>query len=177
MGLKEGASAHDIRMRYHELLKQYHPDYVPQGESGDMEMLHKIEQAYQLITKAPTVDKRYRNLISDSQHIYYRFLPQFMARNIDEMPRYWTWMRWKLSAVWFWPFLAFVLYIIGMIASRFPYFAFCICLTFLIDCLLHLPLTPIVGGCMALKALFSGDTYDLAWFHSPKGFLTRGLTW
>eukprot|EP00331_Platyophrya_macrostoma_P017705 CAMPEP_0176467046 /NCGR_PEP_ID=MMETSP0127-20121128/38241_1 /TAXON_ID=938130 /ORGANISM="Platyophrya macrostoma, Strain WH" /LENGTH=180 /DNA_ID=CAMNT_0017860303 /DNA_START=16 /DNA_END=555 /DNA_ORIENTATION=+ len=89
LGLKPGATAHDIRLRYHELLKTCHPDIDPKG--GNIGVLNQINKAYELISQSPTLDKRYRGLVTDTQYFYYKFLPEWMAKNVDEMPRYWSW--------------------------------------------------------------------------------------
>lgn len=177
LGLKPGASPHDLRLRYHELLTKYHPDFVPKGEAGDVETLQKVEQAYQLITKSPTLDKRYQSLVSDTQRAYYRFLPMWMAKNVDEMPRYWSWLRWKLSGIWFWGLLGMFTYVYGKMAARYPFWAICVGLAFLCDMAFHIMLTPAIVTILLMKSLFGGNTYNLTWLQSPKGFLIRGLTY
>ena len=82
LGLKPGASPNDIRLRYHDLLREVHPDYVKEG-NGDINRLNDVNKAYEIITKSPSIDKRYRHMVSDTQHLYYKFLPEWMARNID----------------------------------------------------------------------------------------------
>jgi hypothetical protein len=177
LGLKEGASAHDIRLRYHELLKEHHPDYVEAGKTPDMDKLHEIEQAYQHITKAPTIDRRYRNLVSNSQYVYYKFLPQWMARNVDEMPRYWSWLKWRIGGVAWWFTMMGMAYVMGYIATKYPKYVFAASTAFLFDCLFHTNACPPICIMVGVMAIFSGDTYDMAWFSSPKGFLTKPLTY
>jgi hypothetical protein len=176
LGLKPGCSAHDVRLRYHELLKQYHPDHVESG-NGDVLKVNEIDRAFQLITKAPNVDKRYRNLVSDTQHFYYNFLPEWMSKNVDEMPRWWTWLRWKLPA-WYFVFSAgLLMFCIGRVAPTYPFFTLIVFICFGTDILLHTMMTPPALLLLLMKTALNQGSYDLAWFHSPKQFLRRELSY
>ena len=51
MGLTAGASAEDIKTRYKELVKKYHPD-ANGGDRGSEERFTSVVQAYQLLKQA-----------------------------------------------------------------------------------------------------------------------------
>jgi len=174
LGLKPGATPHDLRVRYHELLDKYHPDYAKEG-TGDIAKFAEVDRAYQLIVKSPTLDKRYKGLVSDSQYFYYKFLPQWMAKNVDEAPRWWSWMRWRVPSTYmiFLGILGF--YAIGRVTAKYPLIGTVMCVSLVLDWLLHTMIAPVAFMMLLLKAFISGQTYDLAWFHSPKGFLRRWL--
>lgn len=175
LGLKPGASGHDLRVRYHELLEQFHPDYVKDGGSGDVQKWAEVDRAYQLVTKAPSHDKRFRNLISDSQLFYYKYLPLWMSRNIDEMPRWWSWARWKLPTFWFVLASLGIIYMIGKIYAYYPRMGIAAMTSFMCDILFHTGSFPLMCGVMMTTLLFSGGNPDMAWLTSPKGFLRRPL--
>lgn len=175
LGLKPGASNHDLRVRYHELLEQYHPEYVKDGGGGDVQKWAEVDRAYQLVTKAPAHDKRYRNLMTDAQHFYYRYLPMWMARNIDEMPRWWSWMRWKLPTFWFVASCFGVMYIMGKVYAYYPNVGVAGTVCFITDILFHTSTFPVMVAVMFVMLLFSSGNVDMAWLTSPKGFLRRPL--
>ncbi len=173
LGLKPGASQHDIRVRYHDLTKQYHPEYNADG--GDLTKFNEVDKAYQLITRSPTLDKRYRNLVSDTQYVYYKYLPQWISKNLDEMPRYWSWARWRLPPRSFWGFLAVFCFCLGRFAPYYPKLTLLVLVAFAFDCVLHTMSAPIVFVLLFYKAIVANPGYTLAWFHSPKGMLRRAL--
>jgi hypothetical protein len=177
LGLKPGASNHDLRVRYHELLERYHPEYVRDGSGGDVQKWAEVDRAYQLVTKAPSHDKRYRNLLTNSQHFYYRFLPMWMARNIDEMPRWWSWMRFKLPSFWFFTACLGAIYVVGKVYAYHPGLGTASMLCFVMDVLIHTTAFPVSIGIILATLLFSGGNKDLAWITSPKGLLRRFLTY
>ena len=51
MGLAAGASAEEIKTRYKELVKKYHPD-ANGGDRGSEERFTSVVQAYQLLKQA-----------------------------------------------------------------------------------------------------------------------------
>jgi hypothetical protein len=175
LGLKPGATPHDLRVRYHELMEQYHPDYVKDGGKGDIQKFAEVDRAYQLIIKSPTLDKRYKNLVSDTQYFYYRFLPQWMAKNVDEAPRWWSWLRWRVPSVYVVFMCVVGAYAIARVSAKYPMIGMVMGVSLVMDWLLHTMMAPIAFMCLLLKAFVSGQTYNLSWFHSPKGFLRRWL--
>lgn len=177
LGLKPGASNHDLRVRYHELLERYHPEYVRDGSGGNVQQWAEVDRAYQLVTRAPSHDKRYRNLITDSQNFYYQFLPMWMSRNIDEMPRWWSWMKWKLPTFWFVAAALGSLYVVGKVYAYYPKMGLSAMIAFIADVLFHTTAFPVAIGVMFVTLLFSGGEGDMAWLTSPKAFLRRSLTY
>lgn len=181
MGLKEGASHHDVRMQYQELLNQYHPDYVPKGTLGDVDKLREVEEAYNYIITSPTIDKKYRNLVSKEQAVYYKVLPAWMARNLDEMPRYYSWLRYKCANEWHIMFMTVVVFLcLVRFAKSQPEFFFYITAAFIIDSLFHTMILTYVVLLLVIKAVGTGNTiddYNSSWLQSPKGFLTRGISY
>ena len=176
LGLKPGASPHDLRVRYHELLELYHPDYVKAGAEPDVQKWADVDRAYQLTTKAPTLDRRYRNLISDTQAVYYRFLPEWMAKNLDEMPRWWSWIRWRVPKATFVMLVLFALYFTGRIWANHPRMGKLLLMALVSDVLFHTSIFPIMFTVLCATLLFAGnDTMDMAWLTSPKEFLRRPL--
>lgn len=48
LGLRPGATQEQIKVRYRELARQWHPDRVdPQGRAGAEKMMQKINRAYE----------------------------------------------------------------------------------------------------------------------------------
>ncbi|KAG5508177.1 hypothetical protein JKF63_05432 [Porcisia hertigi] len=174
LGLKPGASAQTIRLRYHELMKQVHPDMAADG-TGDIPRLNQINKAYELITKSPTLDRRYRNLVSDTQYFYYKFLPEWMARNVDEMPRYWSWAKWRIPSGFHIVLLLCGFYALGRFYAAFPLLTTIFFLTVALDVLLHTMLAPAALCMLFLYSIMAYRSYDMAWLTSPKGFLRREL--
>ena len=179
MGLKEGASHHDVRMRYNELIKEYHPDYVPKGKLGDVEKLREVEQAYTYIIASPSIDKRYRNLVSGGQRKYYSFLPGWMARNVDEMPRYYSWVKHKVAQS---SHLIFFVVLAAGVTIKLcrlnPEFFFIIAVAFIVDTLFHTMLVLWTLFLLFNKSVFTNNSiehYNTAWLQSPKKMLGRGL--
>lgn len=174
LGLKPGVTSHDIRLRYHDLLKSCHPDMAPEGQS-DLGKLNQINKAYEIITKSPTLDKRYRNLITDTQYFYYKFLPEWMAKNVDEMPRYWSWIKWRSPG----PLVVIIwlsgAYVVGRMYAAFPFFTTVAVLSICVDILLHTMIAPATFSMLFMNAMLTSQTYDMAWLTSPKGFLRREL--
>lgn len=173
LGLKPGATQHDIRMRYHEMIKTCHPDLDPNG--GNIGMLNQINKAYELISKSPTLDKRYRGLVSDTQYFYYKFLPEWMAKNVDEMPRYWSWVKWRTPSV----FVIFLwlagAWVVGRFYAAFPFFTSCAMVSIVIDVLFHTMIAPAVFSMLFMNAVMTSQSYSLSWLTSPKSFLKREL--
>lgn len=174
LGLKAGATNQTIRLRYHELMKEVHPDLAADGV-GDIPRLNQINKAYELITKSPTLDKRYRNLVSDTQYFYYRFLPEWMARNVDEMPRYWSWVKWRTPTGFQVFLLCCAFYVFGRFLKEFPRLTLLFVGSMLADILLHTMLAPAVLSMLFLYSIMAYRSYDMAWLTSPKGFLRREL--
>lgn len=174
LGLKPGVTPHDIRLRYHDLLKSCHPDMAPEGQS-DLGKLNQINKAYEIITKSPTLDKRYRNLVTDTQYFYYKFLPEWMAKNVDEMPRYWSWMKWRSPG----PVVVIIwltgAYTVGRMYYAYPFFTIVAVLSIGVDILLHTMIAPATFSMLFMNALLTSQTYNMAWLTSPKGFLRREL--
>lgn len=173
LGLKPGVTAHDVRLRYHELLKTCHPDLDASG--GDIGKLNQINKAYEIITKSPTLDKRYRNLVSDTQYVYYKFLPEWMAKNVDEMPRYWSWVKWRTPTAFLVVLWCCGFFILGRFYVAFPFFTTVFAASIVIDILLHTMIAPATFSMLFLNAMLTSQSYDMAWLTSPKGFLTREL--
>ena len=175
LGLKPGASAHDIRLRYHELLQECHPEYVKGGKEADIIKLNQINKAYEIITKSPTLDKRYRNLVSDTQRMYYKLLPEWIAKNVDEQPRYISWIRWRVPSPLQIVFLMIGLYATGRFYKEFPVFTivFFSCVTF--DYLFHTMSAPFALSMLFLSAVVSNQTYTMSWLVSPRSMLQGGL--
>lgn len=174
LGLKAGASTQTIRLRYHELMKEVHPDMAADGV-GDIPRLNQINKAYELITKSPTLDRRYRNLVSDTQYFYYRFLPEWMARNVDEMPRYWSWMKWRTPSGFHIFLMCVGFYALGRFYAAFPLLTSVFLVSVGIDVLLHTMLAPAALCMLFLYSIMAYRSYDMAWLTSPKGFLRREL--
>ncbi|KAG5503785.1 hypothetical protein JIQ42_07302 [Leishmania sp. Namibia] len=174
LGLKPGASSQTIRLRYHELMKQVHPDMAADG-AGDIPRLNQINKAYELITKSPTLDRRYRNLVSDTQYFYYRFLPEWMARNVDEMPRYWSWVKWRTPSGFHVFLLLCGFYVLGRFYAAFPLLTSVFFISVALDVLLHTMLAPAALCMLFLYSIMAYRSYDMAWLTSPKGFLRREL--
>ncbi|AAZ12727.1 chaperone protein DNAj, putative [Trypanosoma equiperdum] len=176
LGLKPGASTHMVRLRYHELMREVHPDLEP-NRVGDISRLNQINKAYEIITKSPTIDRRYRNLVSDTQYFYYKFLPEWMARNVDEMPRYWSWVRWRTPGA----FQVFLLccgcYMVGRFYAAFPVLTTAFLLSLSFDILFHTMTAPATCSMLFLYAIMSSQSYDMAWLTSPKSFLKRELSY
>jgi len=173
LGLKPGATAHDIRLRYHELLKTCHPDIDPKG--GNIGVLNQINKAYELISQSPTLDKRYRGLVTDTQYFYYKFLPEWMAKNVDEMPRYWSWVKWRTPSVFVVFLWLFGAWIVGRFYAAFPFFTSVACVSILVDVLLHTMIAPAVFSMLFMNAIMTSQSYSLSWLTSPKSFLSREL--
>lgn len=174
LGLKPGASTQTIRLRYHELMKEVHPDMATDGV-GDIPRLNQINKAYELITKSPTLDRRYRNLVSDTQFFYYKFLPEWMARNVDEMPRYWSWVKWRTPGGFHVFLLLVSFYVLGRFYAAFPMLTSVFLVTVVLDILLHTMLAPASLCMLFLYSIMAYRSYDMAWLTSPKGFLRREL--
>lgn len=174
LGLKPGASSQTIRLRYHELMKQVHPDMAGDGV-GDIARFNQVNKAYELITKSPTLDKRYRNLVSDTQYFYYRFLPEWMARNVDEMPRYWSWTKWRTPGAFQVFLLCFAFYALGRFFTAFPKLTTVFVVSVAVDVLLHTMIAPATLSMLFLYSIMAYRSYDMAWLTSPKGFLRREL--
>lgn len=174
LGVKPGASNQTIRLRYHELMRQVHPDLDPNGV-GDIPRLNQINKAYEIITQSPTLDRRYRNLVSDTQYFYYRFLPEWMARNVDEMPRYWSWVKWRTPGA----FQVFLwccgCYMIGRFYVAFPMLTSVFLASLVVDILFHTMTAPATCSMLFLYAIMSAQSFDMAWLTSPKTFLRREL--
>lgn len=175
LGLKAGASAHDLRVRYHELLEQFHPDYVKDGEEGDVQKWADIDRAYQLVTKAPTLDRKYRRLVTDAEQWYYAYFPEWLSRNIDEMPRWWTWVRWRFGRPGFWIFALSAAFIIGKLHARRPKLASLCFVAVILDIMFHTAIFPVMFGVVCVGTFFTGSEYNLAWLTSPRQFLRRPL--
>ncbi|KAG8346962.1 DnaJ domain [Trypanosoma vivax] len=174
LGLKPGVSTQTLRMRYHELMKEVHPDLEPNGV-GDIPRMNQINKAYEIITKSPTLDHRYRNLISDTQYFYYRFLPEWMARNVDEMPRYWSWIRWRLPSGFQLLILCCSCYMVGRFYRAFPILTSVFLLSVSIDVLFHTMIAPATCSMLFLYSILSSQSYNMAWLTSPRSFLSREL--
>lgn len=175
LGLKAGASNQTIRLRYHELMKEVHPDMATNGTGGDIPRLNQINKAYELITKSPTLDKRYRNLVSDTQHFYYRFLPEWMARNVDEMPRYWSWTKWRTPTGFQIFLVCFAFYACGRLFAAFPKLTTVFVASVAFDILFHTMIAPATLSFLFLYSIMAYRSYDMAWLTSPRGFLRREL--
>ncbi|KNH08353.1 chaperone protein DNAj [Perkinsela sp. CCAP 1560/4] len=174
LGVQKGVPLNVLREKYHSLAQTYHPNFVKEGK-GDMAKMKEIDDAYLWVTKAPTVDKRYRNLVGDSSKFYYSLLPKWMAKNLDEMPRYWTWLRWKMPAAAFFAGIMTVFYIMGRLWPTHRWLVYTVALAFTIDCLLHVSLTPIIILAIFFRLMGEQEHYSLAWLQSPKNFWRRGL--
>ncbi|KEG08343.1 putative chaperone protein DNAj [Trypanosoma grayi] len=174
LGVKPGASNQTVRLRYHELMRQVHPDLEPNGV-GDIPRLNQINKAYEIITKSPTLDRRYRNLVSDTQYFYYKVLPEWMARNVDEMPRYWSWVKWRTPGA----FQVFLwccgFYMVGRFYAAFPLLTTVFVVSVLFDILFHTMTAPATCSMLFLYSIMSSQSYDMAWLTSPKSFLRREL--
>ena len=176
LGLKKGASMHDMRIQYHLLTLKYHPDHAKDPKEADMVKFNEIDRAYQIITKAPTLDKRYRAHVTETQFFYYKFLPEWMARNVDEMPRWWSWLKWRSPRPWIFAcMIGFLFYWYAMFARWYPYVAGMISVAFLSDVLLHTQFTPLAFTLVLMKWLMMRGSDDMAFLTSPKGFLRRDL--
>ncbi|ORC87804.1 putative chaperone protein DNAj [Trypanosoma theileri] len=174
LGVKPGASTQTIRLRYHELMREVHPDLEPSG-TGDIPRLNQINKAYEIITKSPTLDKRYRNLVTDTQYFYYKFLPEWMARNVDEMPRYWSWVKWRTPGAFHIFLCCCVCYMVGRFYAAFPLLTTAFVLSVVFDILFHTMTAPATCSMLFLYSIMSAQSYDMAWLTSPKTFLRREL--
>jgi hypothetical protein len=174
LGLQRGASAHDIRVRYHDLMKQYHPHFAD-PESADVDKWTEVDRAHGLITQAPKVDTRFSNHMTDGQRAYYAFLPEWMARNVDDKPRYWSWFRHRVPPLPFWCMVGFGFFIAGRLASMYPAAVPLFGITAFLDLLFGTTTMPIMVLYIMAKAFAADRTYTLAWLMSPKGFMQRDL--
>ncbi|EPY20758.1 chaperone protein DNAJ [Strigomonas culicis] len=174
LGLQPGASTQTIRTRYHELMREVHPDLATDG-TGDIPRLNQINKAYELITKSPTLDRQYRKLVSDKQYVYYKLLPEWMARNVDEMPRYYSWMRWRTPSGFQIFLLAVGCYALGRFYVAMPKLTTVFISSVVIDILFHTMIAPASLSMLFLYSIMSYHSYDMAWLTSPKGFLRREL--
>lgn len=178
LGVKKGASLHDIRLQYHNLSQLYHPDMAKDPATADIIKWNEVDRAYQIITKSSTLDKRFRKHVSGVQLTYYKYLPEWMSRNVDEMPRWWTWMKWRTDGGWaLWGVCSFCLYVWGCFAIWYPYVAFIVSLAIVTDVLFHTTLAPIAFTITILKWLMMRNAEDMSFMTSPKGFLRRSLTY
>eukprot|EP00758_Cryptobia_borreli_P002508 Tbor_TRINITY_DN3080_c0_g1::TRINITY_DN3080_c0_g1_i2::g.17408::m.17408 len=177
LGLSPGASPHLVRLKYHDLLQECHPEYVKHGKSPDIIRLNQINKAYEIITRSPTLDKKYRNLISDSQKIYYRILPEWMAKNVDEMPRYVSWVRWRAPTPLQVFLLLFGCYATGRLYVDFPVFTTVFLSCLIMDFLFHTMSAPFALSLLFLNALLTRKTYSMAWLLSPRELLQGPLSY
>lgn len=175
LGLKPGASPHDIRLRYHELLQECHPEYVKNGTQPNVIRLNQVNKAYEIVTKSPTLDKRYRNLVSDTQRLYYRILPEWIAKNIDEQPRYLSWIRWRVPSLLQIFFLLFGMYAMGRFYVHFPVLTVVFFLCVSMDFLLHTMSAPFALSMLFLSTVVSNQTYTMSWLVSPRSMLQGEL--
>ncbi|KAF8290121.1 putative chaperone protein DnaJ [Trypanosoma cruzi] len=174
LGVKPGVPSQTLRLRYHELMREVHPELDPKGV-GNIPRLNQINKAYEIITKSPTLDRRYRNLVSDTQYFYYKFLPEWMARNVDEMPRYWSWVKWRTPGA----FQVFLwccgCYMIGRFYAAFPLLTTVFLMSVAFDILFHTMTAPATCSMLFLYAIMTSQSHDMAWLTSPKSFLRREL--
>ena len=178
LGLKPGASTNDIRLRYHELMREFHPSLAKTANGGDPIRLAQINKAYDLITKSPTLDRRFRNLVSESQYHYYKVLPDWMARNVDEMPRYWSWFKWRLKgSAQTAMILGTLCFFIGTCFKNWPVLTTVLFVSFGLDILLHTTAAPGVLGMLFIKMCATTRAHDLSWVMSMKATLQRDLTY
>jgi hypothetical protein len=176
LGLKPGASTNDIRLRYHDLMRLHHPTLSKTG--GDPIKLAQINKAYDLVTKSPSLDRRFRNLVSDSQFNYYKVLPEWMARNVDEMPRYWSWYKWQIKSSYMTIILLSTLcFICGKFFREYPVLTTVMFIAFALDILLHTTMAPGVMVVLMMKAFATPASYDLSWLQSMKHNLQRDLSY
>lgn len=173
LGLKPGVTQHDVRMRYHELLKSCHPDLDANG--GNIGRLNQINKAYEIITKSPTLDKRYRNLVTDTQYFYYKFLPEWMAKNVDEMPRYYSWVKWRTPTTFVVVLWLSGAYVVGRMYVAYPFFTTVFLAACLFDVLFHTMIAPATLAMLFFNAVMTAQSHSMAWLMSPKGFLRRDL--
>lgn len=174
LGLAPGVSAQVIRSRYHELMRSVHP-HLCEDKVGDVDKMNAINKAYELITSSPTLDKRYRNLVSDTQYVYYRFLPDWVARNVDEMPRYWSWLRWRVPGGFQVFLLLCACYALGRFYAAMPMLTTVFLISVCVDILLHTMTAPATLSMLFLYSVLCYRSYDMAWLTSPKTFLRREL--
>lgn len=174
LGLRPGTAPHELRDRYHVLMQQYHPEMASDG-TGDMDRMEEIDKAYCLIAQAPTNDARYRNLVTDTQFMYYKFLPRWMSKNIDDMPRYWSWARWRFDFSYFLAGCGLLSLILGKVSLSHPRWVTGAAVAFCIDVVLHTAFFPMVMVGLFFRILGERQPYSLAWFQSPKMFLRRSL--
>eukprot|EP00759_Apiculatamorpha_spiralis_P049809 PhF_6_TR44476/c0_g1_i1/m.68477 len=174
LGIRSGAPAHELRDRYHTLMQQYHPEMASDG-IGDIEKMQEIDKAYILVTQAPTQDKRYRNLISDTQRMYYNVLPEWIAKNLDDMPRYWAWARWRLNFTYFALACSLVCLVMGKMYKSHPNWIHTAVFCFIVDCMFHTMFFPMIMFGIFFRAFGDTQQYSMAWLNSPKNFLRRQL--
>lgn len=177
LGLKPGASMHDVRQRYHDLLKECHPNLVEAGVEPNLPRVNAINKAYETITKAPTLDKRYRGLVTDTQFFYYKYLPEWMARNVDEMPRYYSWLRWRAGDFTFIYLVLASCFFVGRYYKDYPRQVTMIFFAFFADILFHTFLLPAAMMWLAFETIYSGPERTMAWLTSPRSFLQRELAY
>ena len=175
LGLQPHCSAHAVRLRYHELLQECHPDYCKAGGEGDITRLNEVNKAYEIITKSPTLDRRYRNLVNDKQRLYYKFLPEWMAKNVDDMPRYVSYARWKYAPSAQMVILASACFMLGKLYMTFPFFTLLFFAAVMVDVLFHTMFAPSAGAILAIMAVINRQSYSMSWLQSPKNFLQRNL--
>ena len=176
LNLRRGASTAELRDRYNDLMNKYNPTLAADGV-GDANRMREVDNAYVFISQAPSNDKRYRNLLSDTQHFYYRLLPEWIARNLDEMPRYWHWARWRFSPTYFLAGAAVLCFIFGRIALQHPRWVGLAVFTLLLDCVFHTIAFPFVFLAILFRMWGEKQVTSLAWLQSPKNFLRRELNY
>lgn len=174
LGLKAGAPAYEIRLRYHELMQQCHPSFAL-PEKVDLEKWAEIDKAYNLVVATPTMDHQYRNLVTPRQQLYYRILPEWMARNVDDSPRWYGWMKLRMDRLFFVVVAAALSYAVGRSIVVQPAVLAVLIFAILSDWLLGTAATPFVL-CYAFFRVFTfnNQSNDLSWLQSPKQFLQRG---
>ena len=178
LGLKKGASQHDVRMQYHNLSQLYHPTMAKDPATADIIKWNEVDRAYQIITQSSTLDKRFRKHVSNFQLTYYKYLPEWMSRNVDETPRWWSWMKWRTNGgLPLGCICAFGLYVWACFAIWYPYVALFISLSIVTDFLFHTMLTPVAFTLTIMKWSIMRNADDMSFVTSPKGFLRRPLNW
>jgi len=172
LGLQKGASAHDIRVRYHDLMKQLHPSFAD-PETADLDKWNEIDRAHAFITQAPKVDSRYNLHIDENQRFYYAFLPEWMARNVDDRPRYMSWIRHRFGKI-VWPLMMAAVTAMAGLTAQYPLAGPMLAIALLLDLLFATSVLPFIAVGLFLRSCMSHGRQNMAWLLSPKGFMQRG---
>ncbi len=175
LGLNPGAPAYEIRLRYHDLMKECHPSLAPEAKV-DLNRVAEVDRAFALVMAMPTLDTQFVNVVSKKQRVYYQYLPEWMARNVDDTPRWYGWLRYRVPSGVLIFLVCALSYMVGRIVTLYPVVGPVFVVALLSDYLLATSAVPAVTVIMLFKMMIAASSVrDMAWLFSPKGFLQGRL--